>query len=258
MWRAATINWFASLRSEGQMAHVDSHLVSLTAPASFAAEQYQGLRLAIERIARARDIRMIAVSSPAAGDGKTVTAINLAAALARGSSEGVLLIDADLRRPAVAKLLRLTDATRGLADLLTDDALDADAVTKTVDRSNLAVLPAGVPRGGVSDILRSPQLEARLQELRRRYGCIVIDTPPLLPVFDSALLAKLVDGVLMVVAANQTPRKLLGESLNMLDAAKVLGIVFNRDERPLFGYYNSYSRYYRGYFGDSSEVASQA
>ena len=240
------------------MAHVDSHLVSLTAPASFAAEQYQGLRLAIERIAHARDVRMIAVSSPAAGDGKTVTAINLAAALARGSSDGVLLVDADLRRPSVATLLRLTGATRGLADLLTDDRLDVEAVTRTAEVPNLTILPAGTPRGGVSDIPRSPRLDARLQELRRRYSSVVIDTPPLLPVFDSALLAKLVDGVLMVVAAHQTPRKLLGESLNMLDPAKVLGIVFNRDERPLFGYYNSYSRHYRGYFADSSEVATEA
>jgi Mrp family chromosome partitioning ATPase len=64
-----------------------------------------------------------------------------------------------------------------------------------------------------------------------------------------------VDGVLMVVAANRTPRKLLGESLNMIDPTKVLGIVFNRDERPLFGYYNSY---YREYFPEPSHLPSEA
>jgi len=240
------------------MPHVDARLVSLTAPASFAAEQYQGLRLAIERMARAREVKIVAVSSPAAGDGKTVTAINLAAALARGSDARVLLIDADLRRPAVAKLLGLPGGGRGLADVLTDQGLDPRAVVQTVDPLNLAVLPAGPPRSGVSEILRSPWLDGLFQKLRREYACVIVDTPPLLPVFDAALLAKLVDGVLLVVAANQTPRKLLGESLNMLDPAKVLGIVFNRDERPLFGYYNSYSRYYRGYFADSSEVASRA
>jgi len=240
------------------MAHLDSHLVSLTAPASFAAEQYQGLRLAIERLARSREMKIIAISSPAAGDGKTVTAINLAAALARGADERVLLVDADLRRPAVAKMLGLTDATNGLAAALMEPALDLANVVRPVDPGNLAVLPAGTAHGRrVSELLRSARLEALLQNLRSRYGCVIVDTPPLLPVFDSALLAKLVDGVLMVVSANQTPRKLLGESLNLLDPAKVLGIVFNRDERPLFGYYSSYSRYYRGYFADS-EVASQA
>jgi capsular exopolysaccharide synthesis family protein len=234
---------------------LDLHLVSLTAPASFAAEQYQGLRLTIERLARARDMKVIAISSPAAGDGKTVTAINLAGALARGSDERVLLIDADLRRPSVARQLGMTDAHVGLADALSDDRTSVVSVVRRLEAYNLDVIPAGTPRAGISQILRSPRLDAFLKEARQRYAYIVLDTPPLLPVFDSALLAKSVDGVLMVVAANRTPRKLLGEALNMLDASTVLGIVFNRDERPLFGYYNAY---YREYFPDLSQSATQA
>src|SRR5687767_7429039 len=236
------------------MAKLDTHLVSLTAPASFAAEQYQGLRLTVERLGRARDLKVLAVTSPAAGDGKTVTAINLAGALARGGDERVLLIDADLRRPTVARQLGLADARTGLADALGGELGLADVV-QPVGTFNLDVIPAGTVRGGISQILRSPRLDAFIQQARVRYGYIVLDTPPLLPVFDSALLAKSVDGVLMVVSANQTPRKLLGEALNMLDASKVLGIVFNRDERPLFGYYNSY---YREYFPDVSQAASRA
>jgi protein-tyrosine kinase len=237
------------------MAKLDTHLVSLTAPASFAAEQYQGLRLTIERLARGREVRVIAISSPAAGDGKTVTAINLAGALARGSDDRVLLIDADLRRPSVARQLGIADATMGLADALSNGNTRVVDVVRRLDAYNLDVIPAGTPRSGISQLLRSPRLDAFLQEARRRYAYIVVDTPPLLPVFDSALLAKWVDGVLMVVSANRTPRKLLGEALNMLDESKVLGIVFNRDERPLFGYYNSY---YREYFPDVSRVASEA
>ena len=236
-------------------AKLDTHLVSLTAPASFAAEQYQGLRLTVERLARSRDMKVIAISSPAAGDGKTVTAINLAGALARGGDERVLLIDADLRRPSVARQLAMTDARTGLADALgTPGKALADVVTP-MPQFNLDIIPAGTVRSGISQILRSPRLDAFIQEARQRYAYIVLDTPPLLPVFDSAQLAKSVDGVLMVVSANQTPRKLLGEALNMLDASKVLGIVFNRDERPLFGYYNAY---YREYFPDVSQVASEA
>ena len=237
------------------MTTLDLHLVSLTAPASFAAEQYQGLRLTIERLARARDMKVIAISSPAAGDGKTVTAINLAGALARGAEERVLLIDADLRRPSVARQLGMTDAHVGLADALSDEGTSVVSVVRRLDAYNLDVIPAGTPRAGISQILRSPRLDAFLKEARQRYAYIVLDTPPLLPVFDSALLAKSVDGVLMVVAANRTPRKLLGEALNMLDASTVLGIVFNRDERPLFGYYNAY---YREYFPDLSQSATQA
>jgi capsular exopolysaccharide synthesis family protein len=229
---------------------LDSRLVSLTAPASFAAEQYQGLRLTLERLGRGAQV--IAVTSPAAGDGKTVTAINLAGTLARGAEGRVLLIDADLRRPTVASQLKIEASTRGLADALTDERTALADVTTTLEPFNLSVVPAGTLRGGVHQMLRSNRLEQLLQQARGRYDFVVLDTPPLLPVFDSALLAKSVDGVLMVVSANHTPRKLLGEALNLLDATKVLGIVFNRDERPLFGYYDSY---YREYFPNASRLS---
>ena len=235
--------------------HRDKHLVSLTSPASFAAEQYQGLRLTIERIGRARSMQVISVTSPAAGEGKTLTSINLAGALVRGNEARVLLIDADLRRPSVARQLGLTDSPAGLADVLTDDHMHLAQVVHTIEPFKLDVVSAGTPKTAIHQMLRSPRLDALLREARERYEFVVIDTPPLLPVFDSALLAKASDGVLIVVAANQTPRKLLGEALNMLDPAVVLGIVFNRDARPLFGYYDAY---YREYFPEPSQVASEA
>jgi protein-tyrosine kinase len=237
------------------MAHLDKHLVSMTAPASFAAEQYQGLRLTIERVGRSRPLQIIAVTSPAAGEGKSLTAINLAGALVRGNEARVLLIDADLRRPSVARQLGLPITGGGLADVLTDEGTHLAQVVQTVEPFHLDVVTAGTPKTAIHQLLRSPRLETLMKEARERYEFVVIDTPPLLPVFDSALLAKASDGVLMVVAANQTPRKLLGEALNMLDPAKVLGLVFNRDERPLFGYYDAY---YREYFPDASQVASEA
>jgi capsular exopolysaccharide synthesis family protein len=234
----------------------DSHLVSLTSPSSFAAEQYQGLRLTVERLGRARNAQTIAVTSPAAGDGKTVTAINLAAALARGSEARVLLIDADLRRPSVARQLGMADADgQGLADLISGNTLSIEQVAHRIDPYTLWVVRAGSAQSSVHQLLRSPRLEQLLAHARQRFEYVVVDTPPLLPVFDSTLLARAMDGVLVVVSANRTPRKLLGEALNLLDPAKVLGIVFNRDERPLFGYYDAY---YREYFPDTSEAASGA
>jgi receptor protein-tyrosine kinase len=200
-------------------------------------------------------MQVISVTSPAAGDGKTLTAINLAGALSRGAESRVLLIDGDLRRPSVARQLALTDSPAGLADVLSDERIGLTQVVQPMDRFHLDVITAGTPRSAVHQLLRSPRLELLLREARERYAFIVIDTPPLLPVFDSALLAKASDGVLMIVSANQTPRKLLGEALNLLDPAKVLGIVFNRDQRPLFGYYDAY---YREYFPDASQVASEA
>ena len=233
---------------------LDPHLVTLTAPGSFAAEQYQGLRLTIERLRRGRTLQVIAVTSPAAGEGKTLTAINLAGALARGADDArVLLIDADLRRPAVARQLALGDESQGLTEVVESASVALDTVTQKLRPFNLSVITAGTRRNAVHQILRSPRLDVVLAEARQRFDFVVVDTPPLLPVFDSALLANTVDGVLMVVAANQTPRKLLGEALNMLDPNKVLGIVFNRDSKPMFGYYDAY---YKDYFPE--QVATGA
>jgi capsular exopolysaccharide synthesis family protein len=233
---------------------LDSHLVALTSPGSFAAEQYQGLRLTIERLRRGRTLQVVAVTSPAAGDGKTLTAINLAGALARGAEDArVLLIDADLRRPAVARQLAIDAGAPGLTEVISNPQTTLDSVTQKLKPYNLSILTAGTRNGAVHQILRSSRLDTVLAEARSRYDFVVVDTPPLLPVFDSALLANAVDGVLMVVSANQTPRKLLGEALNMLDPGKVLGIVFNRDAKPMFGYYDAY---YKDYFPE--QVVTEA
>ncbi len=231
----------------------DPYLVTLTNPSSFAAEQYQGLRMTVEQLKQLRDVRLIAVTSPTAGDGKTVTAINLAGVLAHGNEARVLLIDADLRRPAIATRLALGESeSRGLVDAVSDESLRVDQLTTKINGFDLSVMPAGVTRVPIHEILRSPRLERILKEAREQYDYVVLDTPPLLPVFDAAAVARFVDGILLVVAANHTPRKLLGEALTLLDPSKLLGIVYNGDRRPLFGYYDSS---YGGYFRESSTAA---
>src|SRR6185295_3086589 len=159
----------------------------------------------------------------------------------------------DLRRPAVSRQLALDSTDRGLTEVVEDPTLSLESVTQKLRPFNLSILGAGNRNGAVHHVLRSPRLDVVLAEARQRYDFVVLDTPPLLPVFDSALLANAVDGGRMVVAANQTPRKLLGEALNMLDPAKVLGIVFNRDAKPMFGYYDAY---YKDYFPE--QVATGA
>jgi capsular exopolysaccharide synthesis family protein len=231
---------------------IDKHLVSLTSPSSFAAEQYQGLRLKMERLARTSETRVIAITSPGAGDGKTLTAINLAGALVHESDANVLLIDADLRRPAIGARLGLNPRAHGLSDFIRSERLTIDDVTEKLPQYRLAAISAGSTRSSVHHVLRSPRLKLLLDQARARYDFVILDTPPLLPVFDSAVLSGVADGLILVVAANHTPRKLLGEALNLLDPAKLVGLVFNRDERPLFGYYRGY---YNEYFANSSGMA---
>ena len=222
--------------------HIDNALVSLAAPASFAAEQYRGLRLKIERLQHTRGLRVLAVTSPGVNDGKTVTSINLAAAFALRSGARVLLIDADLRRPAVEKYLGLSQADgTGLAGALGDEHLELRQVVRQIRAaSTLSIVPAGETPRAVHELLESPRFESLLQEAREQYDLVIIDTPPLVPVFDAVVLSRLVDGVLIVVAAHETPRKQLEEALNLLDEGKVLGIVFNGDNTALTGRYDKY------------------
>src|SRR5262245_62001690 len=133
--------------------HIDKHLVALTSPGSFAAEQYQGLRLTIERLRRGRTLQVIAVTSPAAGEGKTLTAINLAGALARGAEDArVLLIDADLRRPAVARQLAIDVTSKGLTEVVENPQATLDSVTQRMKPFNLSIVPAGTRSGAIHQI----------------------------------------------------------------------------------------------------------
>jgi capsular exopolysaccharide synthesis family protein len=225
---------------------VEEHLVSLLFPATFEAEQYRALRHVLEQHRTASGLAVVAVTSPVVGDGKTTTAINLAGALAQAPGARVLLIDADLRRPSLAKHLGLAGPIHGERPGLVDALIDpryrlADIVESRPD-FNLAVVPAGPTPQAPYELLQSSRFAELLDEARRDYHYVVLDTPPLVAVPDGRLITKSVDGFLLVVRAHQTPRKLVEEALGLADAQKLVGLVFNRDDRPLTGYYRGYHR----------------
>jgi protein-tyrosine kinase len=219
---------------------VDAHLVSLVAPESPEAEQYRTLRYEVEYIHKPGKCTAVAVCSALPGEGKTVTAINLAGALAQDSKSRVLLIEVDLRRPAVTvgDQLALGDvAGRGLVDAVLDPSLSLEEVVRHVPHFNLAVLPAGKRSGSPYEVLNSPRFGELLTHARQRYDYLVLDAPPVLPVPDCRLISKWVDSMLMVVAAHSTPREALEEALNLMRPASVLGLVFNNYDRSSAKYY---------------------
>ena len=224
---------------------IDEHFVSLTAPDTFAAERYQGLRLQLERMRQRDGKKVFAITSPGAGDGKTVTSVNLAGVLAREHDARVILIDADLRRPTVGVKFGIEPGTAGLADLIAGSTRPLRDLVQRPTPSHFDVLPAGASSTSIQELFRSPRLGRVLDEARAQYDFVLLDTPPLVPVFDAAVLARAVDGVIVVVAADRTPRKMLAAALELLDPASVAGIVFNADNSPLFGYNSSA---YRPYF----------
>jgi len=211
---------------------LDEHLVSLQSPSSAAAEQYRVLRHLVETLRRRANLQVIAVTSGGVGDGKTVTAINLAGALAQSDDTRVLLIDMDLRRPSIARYLSLGGSRATLADALETPGPGLEEAVVRLSRFNLSVLPAPVSAAAPYELLGSPKLEALLAEARQHYDYIVIDTPPFVPFPDCRLIAKCIDGFVLVVASNKTPRGVLAEALKAMDSDKAVGYVFNAHPTP--------------------------
>ncbi|HEX7787262.1 MAG TPA: CpsD/CapB family tyrosine-protein kinase [Methylomirabilota bacterium] len=229
---------------------VDGHLVSLVAPAGLEAEQYRALRHVVEQRRKSDNLSVVAISSPGVGDGKTTTAINLAGALAQGADASVLLVEADLRQPAISRLLGFGESARvGLVDAILDPKLTLSDIVLPRPPFNLSVVVAGQTPPSPYEVLKSPRLGTLLEEARRQYDYVVMDTTPLVAVQDCRVVARWVDGIVVVVAANRTPRALLEAALDVLDPAKVVGLVFNGSNQLLS---NRYPRYYSAHYAQSS------
>jgi capsular exopolysaccharide synthesis family protein len=223
---------------EAPLGGLDDHLVSLLDPASPESEQYRTLCCALEQDP---NLRVVAITSPGGGDGKTLTAINIAATLSQAAQNRVLLIDADLRHPSVAVHFGMDHLEQpGLIDAVLNPDVALRDVEIALPTFNLSIVTAGHSFDPPYEALKSPKLAALVQEARRRYDYVVVDTPPIVPVPDCRVIGRWVEGFLIVVAAHQTPRKLLEEALNIVDPAKVVGLVFNGDDVPLSRYYDYY------------------
>lgn len=220
---------------------MDEHLVSLLAPGSLEAEQYRALGHTIEEMRKEAGLQVLAVTSAAPGDGKTITAINLAGALAHPQKARVLLVDADLRRSSAGAYLGLgTQAGPGLADTVSQPSLSLEALILPCPLPNMGFIPAGRPRDLPWEVLKAGRLRDLLEGARQLYDYVLLDAPPLTPVADCRAIERWVDGFLIVVAAHRTPRKLVAEGLNVMDPTKVVGLVFNQDDRQLSRYYRYY------------------
>lgn len=209
---------------------LDDHLVSLLQPTSLAAEQYRTVRLQIENLRRERGTRLVAISSPSRADGKTMTAINLAGALAQAPEARVVLVEVDVRHPGVARYLGL-NGIRGLSAYLLDHAMPVDEVLERPAAVGFDVIVAGAASSMPYELLKSPRLASLFATLRERFDYAVIDTPPVLPFPDVGILRDLVDGFVLVVRANRTPREMVRDSLATIGTHRVLGAIFNEDER---------------------------
>ena len=211
-------------------------------PNSPLAEAYRLVRTQLDYVRRTRELQVILITSPVIGDGKTTTASNLAISLAQAGRR-ILLIDADIRRPSVHKLY---DYSRhpGLTELLLGE-LTSDQVMRRSTVLNLDIMTAGNEVANPAEILLAPSLREFLNGAREVYDTIVIDSPPLLPVTDPAILAGVADGIILVVQVSSLRQNDATRTCELLRTIGThpLGMIVNKldDEHESYPYYY-YSR----------------
>jgi len=225
-------------------------LVTLHSPKSTASEAYRGIRTSILFSSAETQPQVILTSSAGPQEGKTITTTNLAITMAQSGSR-VIILDCDMRRPNIHKLFGLS-RDKGMSNILVKGCEIKDAVVHT-GISNLDIIPCGPIPPNPSEILGSSRMSKLVEILRKSYNRIVIDSPPITAVTDAVVLAKLVDGIVLVVREGETPREIIKNGLDQLQAvnAPILGVVLNCIDIGRDNYY--YYQYYYYYYGEDGE-----
>jgi capsular exopolysaccharide synthesis family protein len=202
-------------------------------------EQFRRLAATLVDAQRSQPFNCIMVTSPLPGDGKTLTALNLALVLGDSYGRRVLLIESDLRRPALTEALGL-GSIEGLSAAITrreDRKISVVQLTTSV-----SLLPAGRAIADPLAGLTSARLQHIVEDARARYDWVILDTPPVTAAADAELLAPLVDGTLLVVRANKTPFKALQKAIKVIGDNPIIGVVLNgvaQDSAPVYDSYHS-------------------
>jgi capsular exopolysaccharide synthesis family protein len=208
----------------------DIGLVSRLMPQSLWAEAYRSARTNLEFLRRGQSHQVILVASPCPGDGKSTTASNLALSLAQAGRK-VLLVDADLRRPRQDRIHNAS-MDRGLVHVLQGVQTLEQVVQKTPD-DNLDLITVGPIVSNPAELLTSPRLGEFLEDVRRSYHSVILDSSPLLAVTDASIIGGAVDGIVLVVLAPSVRRHEAARALEVLRVlgTPVIGTVINGIER---------------------------
>ena len=233
-------------------------LVAQHLPKSQMSEAFRALRTSLLLSQADRPPQVILVTSALPREGKTTAAANLAVTLAQ-LGDRTLLIDADLRKPGVGRLLNLTDGKyAGLSSYLAGvSSLDLVTVPHPAI-PNLVAIPTGPLPPNPADLLSSHKLADAIRQLRSEYKFIVIDSPPIMAATDAVIVSVLADGVLLVVRSGETPKEAFTRARDLLTSVKcrLLGVVLNAVDSSAPDYYYSY-RYYPYSYGYGPQEAAE-
>ena len=197
-------------------------------------DAYKILRTQVLQRLNDNDWNVLAVTSPGSGEGKSLTALNLAASMAMEISHTVLLVDANLRKPSLHTLLGLP-RDPGLNDYLSQDTPLPELLVHPRGIDHLTFLPAGAPMLNSAEMLNSPKMSHLVDDLKHRYKgrIIVFDLPPVLTAADALAFAPYVDAALLVVEEGRTRREEIAHAVELLSSTAVLGTVLNKADRAV-------------------------
>ena len=234
-------------------------LVAQHLPKSQMSEAFRALRTALLLSQPDRPPQVILVTSALPREGKTTAAANLAVTLAQLGDKTVL-VDADLRKPGVGRLLNLgTGKYAGLSSYLAGVSTLELVTVPHPEIPNLAAIPTGPLPPNPADLLSSHKLAEAIAELRKKYKFVVIDSPPIMAATDAVILSVQTDGVLLVVRSGETPKEAFTRTRDLLVSVKchLLGVVLNAVDSSAPDYYYSY-RYYPYSYGYGPQEALEA
>lgn len=228
-------------------------LIAWEDPKSVAAEAYRILRTNLQFASPDEQLQTLLITSAGPDEGKSTITANLASSLAQAGHQ-VIAVNGDLRRPALHQFFQVRN-TVGLTSVLVGQTTLESALQETMV-PRVRVLAAGPLPPNPSELLGSRRMQALMRELRQQADIVLIDSPPVIAVADAGILARLVDGCLLVVSIGKTPRDLALAAKEQLEqvGARVLGVVANGVERAAGGYYYYY--YYGSSSGGQKELKS--
>jgi capsular exopolysaccharide synthesis family protein len=200
-------------------------LVALADKESPAAEAFRLLGVRLRHLRRERRLKRLLISSTVTQEGKSLVSANLGCTIAAGSRQNVLLIEGDIRRPSLTELFGIVPRS-GLCEYLSAERTLTESIYR-IEEANIWLMPTASGRDHQIDSIDSELLPNMLQQLSESFHWIIIDSPPILPLADTSIWARLADGILLVTRNSTTEKKKLQRGLEALDEDKLVGAVLN-------------------------------